>query len=260
MMNKAAFFDIDGTIWDMNTNIPDSTREALRLLKENGVYTFICSGRAPAFLGNPKLHELGFDGIVAGCGTYVLFHGEELLCHFIEPKLVKKTVDILRAHGLGVLLEGKNFQYMDEKVKEDRYYPFLKKELGDKLVLLDDYDMAWEANKFTAMLAGDQWQDALEELKQWYHIIIQDGVVCEGVPLGFSKASGIQFICEKLNVARENVYAFGDGPNDIEMIEYAGCGIAMGNGRDVVKDIADYVTDRLDEDGIYNACRHFGLI
>ena len=54
--------------------------------------------------------------------------------------------------------------------------------------------------------------------------------------------------------------AIGDGENDIGMISYAGIGVAMGNASDEVKNAADYVTDTVDEDGLANALRHFGLI
>ena len=54
--------------------------------------------------------------------------------------------------------------------------------------------------------------------------------------------------------------AFGDGENDKEMLEYAGIGVAMGNAKDSVKAVADYVTDSVDDNGIENALRHFGLI
>ena len=59
---------------------------------------------------------------------------------------------------------------------------------------------------------------------------------------------------------REECMAFGDGGNDIPIIEYAGIGVAMGNATDDVKAAADYVTDTVDEDGIVTALEHFGVI
>lgn len=257
---KAVFFDIDGTLWDRQMNIPESTLKAIRQLRENGIYTFICTGRAPAFLVNPKLKALELDGILAGCGTYVSFHGEELLCKYLEPELIQKTLEILRSHDMAVVLEGKDYEYADKMVQKDPYYPILKKELGDTLLDVDDCYMQWKANKFSATIMGDNYMEAIHMLEEWYLMIQHDGVVCEGVPKGFSKASGIQFICDKLGIAREDTYAFGDSANDKEMLEYVGCGIAMGNGTQAAKSVADYVTDNLEDDGIYNACLHFGLI
>jgi hydroxymethylpyrimidine pyrophosphatase-like HAD family hydrolase len=63
-----------------------------------------------------------------------------------------------------------------------------------------------------------------------------------------------------LHLSKEDVIAFGDGPNDFEMIEFAGTGVAMGNASDDLKELADYITDAVNEDGVYNGMRHFGLI
>ena len=91
-------------------------------------------------------------------------------------------------------------------------------------------------------------------------LLVHGKKVVEGVPKGFSKATGIQVICEKLGLPHENTYAFGDSVNDLDMLKYVAHGIAMGNGMPEAKAAANYVTDDILEDGIYNACKHFGLI
>ena len=65
---------------------------------------------------------------------------------------------------------------------------------------------------------------------------------------------------KKLKVSREAIYAIGDSSNDIEMLQYAHVGIAMGNGKEEVKRVSDYITDDIAEDGLYNALKHFNLI
>ena len=69
-MPKAIFFDIDGTLWDREQRIPESVKKALERLKENSHLFFICSGRTRSFIPDRELMPLGFDGILAGCGTY----------------------------------------------------------------------------------------------------------------------------------------------------------------------------------------------
>lgn len=71
---KAAFFDIDGTIWDKDNRIPDSTKEAIRKIRENGSLAFLCSGRCRSYIQNPELLGIGFDGVVSGCGTMVEYN------------------------------------------------------------------------------------------------------------------------------------------------------------------------------------------
>ena len=77
-MRKAVFFDIDGTLWDEKMQIPQSTKEALKRLRENGHYAFLCSGRSRSNIRSPRLLELGFDGVVAACGTHIDFHKETI--------------------------------------------------------------------------------------------------------------------------------------------------------------------------------------
>jgi hydroxymethylpyrimidine pyrophosphatase-like HAD family hydrolase len=77
---------------------------------------------------------------------------------------------------------------------------------------------------------------------------------------GINKASGMRTIGEYLGYSREDMLAFGDGPNDIDMLEYAGIGIAMGNAGEYTKSAADMVTDRIDVDGIYNALKKLEII
>ena len=75
-----------------------------------------------------------------------------------------------------------------------------------------------------------------------------------------TKATGIIHLIEYLNIKREDTIAFGDGHNDSEMIQYCNIGIAMGNAIQKVKDVSDYITDDIDNDGIYNAMKKFNLI
>ena len=91
-MKKAVFFDIDGTLWDFKMNIPESTKKALKELRKNGYYAFLCSGRSRSNIKSPKLLALGFDGIVAASGTHIEFEGEKLF----ELLLTKEQIEIQR--------------------------------------------------------------------------------------------------------------------------------------------------------------------
>lgn len=260
-MKKAAFFDIDGTLWDRYMVIPNSTREAIKGLKENGVYTFICSGRTSAFIKNPKLLGLGFDGILAGCGTYVSFGEEELLWETIAPERTKHVLEVMSRYQMPVVLEGKKYQYVEENEFDgDPFLDMLKAEVGENLLSISENYMKWEISKFSVALTNKDYKKALDELREEYDFLVHGDVVAEGVPKGFSKASGIQVICEKLGIAHENTYAFGDSVNDLEMLKYVAHGVAMGDGMEEAKQVADYVTTPLHEDGIYNACKYFNLI
>ena len=102
---KAVFFDIDGTLWDNHAVIPQSTKVAIKKLKENGYLSFICSGRTRSFIYEPELLNLGFDGIVAGCGTYIEEHGKEIFYKGLTTKEIEKALGIFRMHQLPVVME-----------------------------------------------------------------------------------------------------------------------------------------------------------
>lgn len=80
------------------------------------------------------------------------------------------------------------------------------------------------------------------------------------VPAGGSKRVGMEKILEYFGILREESIAFGDGGNDVPMLEYAGIGVAMGNASEEVARSADFVTRSVDEDGVVHALRHFGLL
>ena len=77
---------------------------------------------------------------------------------------------------------------------------------------------------------------------------------------GINKATGMERYLKAAGIAREDSIAVGDGPNDLQMMEYAGIGIAMGNAREEVKERADMVTSSIDDDGIYRAFETLGLL
>ena len=77
---------------------------------------------------------------------------------------------------------------------------------------------------------------------------------------GINKATGMERYLKHVGIAREDSIAVGDGPNDLQMMEYAGIGVAMGNAREDVKARADMVTGHIDEDGLYSAFEKLGLL
>lgn len=261
-MKKAVFFDIDGTLWDEKQQIPDSTREALRLLKENGHYLFICSGRTRVFIPDKELMPLGFEGIVAGCGTYGEFQGETKFYHKLEKEPVENLCGYLKKLNTGFVLEGRYALYMDRECfhPDYRFYDQISKELGDKLLRVSENEDNIEISKFCVNYVKQGQKELEQELEQDYFIIHRDGGFMEIVPKGFNKATGIQEMCKILGIAHEDTYAFGDSTNDLDMLQYVAHSVAMGDGMQEAKDAAEYVTTALWEDGIYNGLKHYGLI
>lgn len=257
----AIFFDIDGTLWDKENVIPESTREALKLLRENGHQTFLNSGRTKVFINDPNLLSLGFDGILSGCGTYIEYQGKVLFYHKIDEKLMERSIDLFYEYDMPMVIEGRHHLYMDpEIIGKDAYGRYLLEVMKDCTLPIRENKKHLEASKFSIIIENTDYQGLIERLKDHYEFLLHGTTVMEVVPKGFSKATAMEAICSRLQIDPKDTYAFGDGTNDLEMLAYAGTGIAMGNGTDLAKKQADYVTDELHQDGIYNALKHFSLI
>lgn len=260
---KAVFFDIDGTLWDRYNVIPESTIEGIRALRAAGNYAFICTGRTRSFVQHPKLHAVGFDGVLAGCGTHIEYQGELLYYHKIDRSLAIDTLHTFRKYDFFPILEGKDYIYFNEEENgfgETPYGQKLIRELGDRLRRVDAFLKEGEVSKFSCGMKDGGDPECFEKLSPHFHPLVHNPEVVEFVPNGHSKATGIQKICEYLGVDLADTYAFGDSVNDLEMLRVVGTGIAMGNGTEDAKEMADYITNDIYEDGIYNGLKHFELI
>lgn len=261
-MKKAVFFDIDGTLWDHHMTIPLSTVEAIHRLRENGNYAFICSGRSRAAIRAKELLEgIGFDGILGACGTYIEYKGEAVFNRELSGEEIEELFSAFQTYQTPLVLEGKQYLYanMDEFCG-NTYIQNLKKSLGDGFQSLRAYAGRYHANKMTAYFTRGDIETVKRDLKDHFDLIFHTTEVFEIVPKGYSKAKGIQWICEYLNISKEDTYAFGDSVNDLEMLSYVSHGIAMGNATDPAKEAADYVTADIWNDGIMQGLKHFSLI
>lgn len=261
MNKKIVFFDIDGTLWDENNYIPPSTKEAILKLRENGHLSFINTGRARSFVRSKELLGLGFDGIVSACATRIEYHDEVVFYHRLDNELVERTLKTIRGFGFRPILEGVHHLYMDdEDFDEDFYGLKVRQEMGEDLRTIKDEWGRWEISKMSCATEECDVEGCYEAVKADFDFMIHNPQVVEMVPKGFDKGVGIKKVCEILNVPMEDTIAIGDSINDLEMLETAGFSVCMGNGAPKAKEISDYVTAPLHEDGIYKALSYLGLI
>lgn len=256
MNRKAFFFDIDGTLWDDRSVIPDSARSAVREIRASGHAVLICSGRSKGYIFKDDLLSLGFDGIVSSAGAMVEVGGRTLRCLLADQDLLKRTVDSAFAAGYASLLEGNTALYMDREVAPAwPYVDKLYRELGPRLRPLNATRGQWtDVPKLSLLARGKPDPDAaIRALEQDWDIIVHAPEVLELTPRGIDKGSGLLLALEALGIPAEDSVAFGDGQNDLGMFRAAGLRIAMGNGSDALKAEADYVTTDLWDDGLWNA-------
>ncbi len=260
MDRKLLFFDIDGTLWDKNNHIPESTIEAIQRARQNGHLAFINTGRTRAFVESDALLSIGFDGIISGCATMIEYLEKVVFYHRIENTFLEKVILLVRSHGFRPILEGRHFLYMDEEeFKDEPYGAKLKTELGERLHSIKEDWGAWEVSKLSCATEPDEHAECMEELKDDFEFMVHSPEVVEMSPKGFDKGVGIRKVCELLGADMKDSIAFGDSANDLSMLKAAGFSVCMGNGQSIAKEAADLVTDDMKKDGIYKACRRLGL-
>ena len=234
-MIKALFFDIDGTLLSFNTHrMSEGLKAALWKARDKGLKLFISTGRSPHFFG--QLEGFPFDGYIAMNGALNVVDGKIVDHSPLEKETSKRIADFAMRENVPCWTFGKDVSAINCMNE-------VSTELANQTLIKPDrfYDLREVAEN----------NDIYE-----YSIFM----FCDIVNEGLSKSLGAAKILESLGIKREECMAFGDGGNDIPIIEYAGVGVAMGNATTDVKAAADYVTLSVDEDGIPAALCHFGLV
>ncbi|WP_160685028.1 Cof-type HAD-IIB family hydrolase [Clostridium sp. C2-6-12] len=261
MGKKAVFFDIDGTLYNPKIGVPESTVKGICELKNKGNLAFISTGRTRAIISE-DLVDLGFDGVLAACGTYVEYKGKIIYNVDLKKEIIDKAVDILRRYKVFCILEGRNYLYMDDNVSSD-YSEYsvnkFKSMFGEKIRPITGEEHY--VNKITCKMdEHSNFKEAYKELNKEFDPIYHNSGLVELVPKGFSKAKGIEEIIKYLGIDINDTYAFGDSANDIDMLKYVKYGIAMGNSNSEILEMVEYKTDNIENNGIYNGLKKFKLI
>ncbi|HIT90060.1 MAG TPA: Cof-type HAD-IIB family hydrolase [Candidatus Merdenecus merdavium] len=262
MSKKIVFFDIDGTLLHYEHGMNQSTIEGIKELRKQGHLAFINTGRGRSNISDRELKGLIFDGMITGCGTYVEYNNVCLFNHLIEKDLLKRTTDLLGQYQAKVALEGpeKMFYFKRDAMSDDPFILYLEKLMGDRLVCVEHWDDEIAVNKISLKMSPEAYGPVYDQLKEEYEVISHTDDFYELIPIGYNKATGIQLVCDHLNIPLDNTYAFGDSNNDLDMLRYVKYGVAMGNSMKEPMEVSDYITDDILNDGIYNALKYYHLI
>lgn len=262
-MQNVIFFDIDGTLIteDERSIIPESTRTAVKKVREKGNLTFINTGRT-IFNISDQVRELGFDGYLCGCGTYIEYNGEVLLYNKLEQNYCRKIADILRKSGVVPVYEHKDRLFFDKEADETEDLKYFKESFLDKGIRTD-YDVSDDNFSFDKFVfwrtENDDFENLIRKIEPDFMVIDRGNGFYENVPKGFTKATAINILLEKLGISIEHAYAIGDSMNDLPMLTAVPNSIAMG-GAEKIYPYVSFITKPIEEDGIEFALNHFGII
>ncbi|MGL5416327.1 MAG: HAD family hydrolase [Clostridium sp.] len=288
MEKKIIFFDADGTVVSLN-GISELTKKAFKKLKENGHILVLSTGRSYAAIDG-ALKELGIEHMVCSAGGTVVINNEIVYKNPMRKESQKEIVEYFDKHGIIYNLEANDYIYTNLGHKEKYMKLFELPEKGS--ISEDDYEglvnrrnfihkrtketenpLEIEVNKFHYYGADILYKEnkcpltyeqIVEDLGDKYTCValslskfFSGGEICEK---GVSKKVGMEVVLKYFNIKSENVYAIGDDYNDMEMIDFATTGIAMGHAPEEIKKVANYITRDIDNEGFYYAMEHFNLI
>lgn len=270
---KIIFCDIDGTLVDHAKDPSPKTVQAVRRARAKGHLLMLCSGRSNAEIFS-SIWDLGMDGIVGGNGAYVQFHDELLFSNFLSLDLLQRFGEFMNTRGGGYFLES-NVALYANRFFFQRSADVLGVSLAEAekslaavfpKMLIEDHPVYDHITKLCAVMSPEIDADDLKrsfanELSVNYWNFFGNGQNFADISQkGITKGHTITKLLAHFGISRENSYGIGDGNNDFEMLQAVGTGIAMGNAVPRLKEIADYVTATVSEDGLAQAFEHFGLI
>ncbi|SME38855.1 Putative bifunctional phosphatase/peptidyl-prolyl cis-trans isomerase [Bacillus mobilis] len=258
-MYKVVFFDVDGTLLsEIDRSMYESTKEAIQSLIDKGVHVVVTTGRPYSLCSQFK--ELGINTFISANGAHIKCGETVLHKSVLSSEIVHDISEFAELHGHGISYFTEDFamngiasdnervmQALSETLNLEKY-PEKSRDLSEEVYCLCLYADEIESQKFLERYP----KLTFERFHNYVINVLEDSKV--------SKLTAIQKVLDHLNICKSEAIAFGDGGNDIEMLQYVGLGIAMGNGGEELKKKADFVTKKSSEGGILFALKKFRII
>ena len=258
MPKKAIFFDIDGTLMHGGRGPFEDDLEAMEEATKRGHLLFLNTGRSYANIQAPLMALSNLYGICAGCGSHILIREEGIYTtmyrRYLSDELLKTLIPWIIQQPKSYILEGEqncyflnNVKWVTDQTLVNKVHTFEElKEQGPK-----DY-----VTKIT--IEGPATPEERAFLEPLLNVISYP-TYTECIIKGENKARAMELVIEKLGIRQEDTLAVGDSANDIDMVRYAGIGIAVGNASADLKAVADHITAPCGEGGVAQALREFVL-
>lgn len=265
--------DIDGTTLNSNKELTERTRKALNNASEQGVHIVFSTGRSYNSLSEAIKSLNGISYVITSNGAHIneFSTGKAIYNDYVYPSNIEKVLSLKEKYNMGieVFIDGQayidNDTYQDIKengceYRNAEYVLWSRKPVFDlSELMLENREKVENVNFCFENEA--KYNLACEEIFSIENATITSSFR-NSLELGganTSKRTALIELMRRLNVNREQLMCVGDAPNDIQMIELAGIGVAMGNAWDEVKGKADFVTATNDEDGVAIAIEKYVL-
>ena len=275
---KLICIDMDGTLLNSKNEVTERNKEALRKAKELGVNIAITTGRLYC---SAKYYSdlIGIDtAVLASNGAYIKTSDDAKVIETPLPKdIVLKIYNIVKKYGLSANYNSWDTLIRENRIPETHAYSIMNKDLPDEkkvkfLIDTKDFPNAlknFKGNILKSIVIDDRpnkdnlWA-AKKEIKETFgdmlHVVSSGDDNFEVIVNTTSKGKAVAYLAEHLKINQSEVMCIGDSENDLSMITYAGIGVAMGNGSELVKEAADYVTDTNDNSGVAKVIEQFVLL
>ncbi|MCI1658401.1 MAG: Cof-type HAD-IIB family hydrolase [Lactobacillus delbrueckii] len=262
-MIKLIAIDTDGTLLNSQGEIQASTKEAISKALDRGVKVVLCSGRRIAGLA-PYMNELGIKGedqyAVTLNGAISRKASREIMTSDLIANSVYRQ---LTAYALSLKLPFNivDFESRIITLNHDIDPMVYQQAYENQAVLfvrsVEEFPEKGQAIAKACFVGSQELLDRVEDWGQDFNVLRTDARFLELLNPKVNKGQGLKELCGRLEIAPEEVMAIGDERNDLDMFAFTGTSVAMGNGNDLVKQAADYVTSSNDEDGIAQALEKF---
>lgn len=259
-MKPIVSFDVDMTLLDhKNWEIPQSALETIERLRENHIIVLATGRDMDSSFSVSVRDQIRPDAIIHLNGTKVTVGDKVIYEHTFDKKLLKRILDYTgkTPYSVGTTIGNRDYYVHPEVVK--KHDLDLWGECGRQF--FDPYELEGLKVRTMAYIGDEAGAKAMEKAFPEINVhMFAQKRGADVVEKKASKAVGLLRLCEYFHVPVSETVAFGDSMNDYDILKAAGMGIAMGNAMEELKKAADYVTDPIDQDGIKNACLHFGMI
>ena len=276
---KAVFFDIDGTLVNDRKSVLKSTKEAIKIVKNQGVLVGVATGRGPFFVKD-LMDDLNLDFAVTYNGQYIFNKERVLFASPIDKRSLRQVIAYAKENRKEIAM-GTRQDVIGSRIMSfglsplsqlvSRFVPkFLTRTVShsfnrmvSKALPQKEADLLDLINQpiyqVLMLMTPEESNQAASEF-EYLKFTRSNPFAADIINQGNSKLEGIRCVGKEYGFDLNQVMAFGDSDNDLEMLAGVGMSVAMGNGSSSVKEVAKHITTSNQEDGIHKALEHFGVL